>query len=76
MSNVTGFKSGYMPVAANATAIPVFTILVNDTKPIWIHCSQTGHCGKGMVGAINAYVPTLLVGSTPKLYIYFFPKQF
>lgn len=57
MSNVTGFKSGFMPVS---NTVPVFSIMVNDTKPIWAHCSQTGHCAKGMVMAINAYVPYFL----------------
>ncbi|KAL1967465.1 hypothetical protein VTN77DRAFT_3250 [Rasamsonia byssochlamydoides] len=52
--NVTGFKSGFMPVSASATTIPVFTLMVNNTEPIWVHCSQTGHCQKGMVMAINA----------------------
>ncbi|GAM35348.1 hypothetical protein TCE0_017f03619 [Talaromyces pinophilus] len=51
MSNVTGFKSGFMPVS---NSIPVFSLMVNDTKPVWAYCSQTGHCGKGMVFAINA----------------------
>jgi len=54
MSNVTGFKSGYMPVSEPATRVPVFTMMVNDTKPIWIYCSQKGHCQEGMVMAINA----------------------
>ncbi|EED22312.1 conserved hypothetical protein [Talaromyces stipitatus ATCC 10500] len=51
MSNVTGFKSGFMPVK---DSIPVFSVMVNDTKPVWAYCSQVGHCAKGMVFAINA----------------------
>jgi hypothetical protein len=43
-----------MPVAADATSFPTFTIQVNDTKPIWAFCRQTGHCGQGMVFAANA----------------------
>jgi len=32
-----------------------FTIrITNDQKPIWIFCKAPGHCGLGMVGAINA----------------------
>jgi len=32
-----------------------FTITItDDTKPIWYHCKQVGHCGMGMVGSINA----------------------
>jgi len=50
-----GFFSGYMPVAAGqSTDLPQFWIPVKDTKPIWAFCSQTGHCGKGMVFAVNA----------------------
>lgn len=43
-----------MPVSANATEFPTFSIVVNDTTPIWGYCRQTGHCGQGMVFAINA----------------------
>jgi hypothetical protein len=43
-----------MPVSANATTFPTFTIQVNDTAPIWVYCRQTGHCGQGMVFAANA----------------------
>ncbi|KLO10663.1 hypothetical protein SCHPADRAFT_832216 [Schizopora paradoxa] len=49
-----GFNSGFMPVAANATTFPTFTIQVNDTAPIWAYCAQTGHCGQGMVFSANA----------------------
>lgn len=32
-----------------------FTIrITNDQQPIWWFCKNTGHCGLGMVGAINA----------------------
>jgi hypothetical protein len=27
---------------------------VNDSKPIWLYCSQTNHCNEGMVAAVNA----------------------
>ncbi|KAL2006834.1 hypothetical protein VTN00DRAFT_9502 [Thermoascus crustaceus] len=53
MPNMTGFRSGFMPVAADATELPVFTMMVNDTKPMWMYCSQATHCQKGMVMAIN-----------------------
>ncbi|KAI5119096.1 hypothetical protein M0805_004867 [Coniferiporia weirii] len=49
-----GFDSGFMPVAANVTDFPTFTITVNDTQPIWAYCRQTGHCGQGMVFSANA----------------------
>jgi len=32
-----------------------FTIqITNDQEPIWFFCKGPGHCGRGMVGAINA----------------------
>lgn len=43
-----------MPVAANVTSFPSFSIVVNDTTPIWAYCRQTNHCESGMVFAINA----------------------
>jgi plastocyanin len=52
-SNVTGVFSGFMPVAADATDIPTYTILLNDTKPMWIYCSQGKHCQSGMSMVIN-----------------------
>ncbi|KAM3466499.1 hypothetical protein MY5147_000543 [Beauveria neobassiana] len=50
-----GIFSAYQPVAASAAKgqIPVFTIMVNDTKPMWFFCSQGPHCQKGMVMVIN-----------------------
>ncbi|KAF7359282.1 hypothetical protein MSAN_01270600 [Mycena sanguinolenta] len=49
-----GFDSGFMPVAANATTFPTFTIQINDSTPIWSYCRQQGHCGSGMVFSVNA----------------------
>ncbi|RXW20279.1 hypothetical protein EST38_g5580 [Candolleomyces aberdarensis] len=49
-----GFKSGFTPVAADATTFPTFTIKINDTAPIWGYCGQVNHCQSGMVFAINA----------------------
>jgi len=53
-----GFNSGFFAVGVNDTIQPTFTITVNDSKPIWIHCEQAAgtnasHCGNGMVAAIN-----------------------
>lgn len=53
-SGTPGFKSGFQPVAADATEFPTFQITINDTAPIWGYCGQTGHCAQGMVFAINA----------------------
>ncbi|KAF8520156.1 Cupredoxin [Hysterangium stoloniferum] len=55
-SGSPGFDSNFMPVPANSTAFPTYTITVNDTKPIWAYCRQTNpasHCGAGMVFAAN-----------------------
>ncbi|KAH0538438.1 hypothetical protein FGG08_004986 [Glutinoglossum americanum] len=46
-----GFFSGFMPIQQS---LGIFTIMVNDTKPIWFYCSQAKHCQNGMVGVINA----------------------
>ncbi|KAL8641429.1 MAG: hypothetical protein Q9228_001748 [Teloschistes exilis] len=53
MPSTMGFFSGFMPVKANASMMPSYTIMVNDTKPIWYYCSQGDHCQDGMVGVIN-----------------------
>jgi len=53
-SGQVGFDSSFMPVSANATTFPTYTIQVNDTSPIWAYCRQAGHCGSGMVFAANA----------------------
>lgn len=53
-SGQVGFDSGFMPVSANATTFPTYTVQVNDTSPIWAYCRQIGHCGGGMVFAVNA----------------------
>lgn len=49
-----GFNSGFMPVAANATDFPSWSLTINDTSPIWAYCAQPGHCGSGMVFAVNS----------------------
>ena len=54
MPNVTGFWSGFQPVTPGAASVPTYTVMVNDTKPIWFYCSKANHCQTGMVGAINA----------------------
>ena len=48
-----------MPVDANATTFPTWSVTVNNTQPLWFYCRQhapTGasHCGAGMVFAVNA----------------------
>jgi plastocyanin len=46
-SDGAGFDSGFQSGKQ-------FTIrITNDQEPIWFYCKATGHCGLGMVGAIN-----------------------
>ncbi|PGG98197.1 hypothetical protein AJ80_09575 [Polytolypa hystricis UAMH7299] len=52
-ANATGIRSGFVPVAEDALEMPVWTVMVNDTKPIWLYCGQQPHCQKGMVMVIN-----------------------
>lgn len=48
-----GINSGFMPMTEDATDMPVWTVMVNDTNPMWLYCGQPGHCEKGMVMSIN-----------------------
>jgi len=49
-----GFNSGFFPVAAGTTDFPTWSLTINDTAPIWAYCGQAGHCGAGMVFAVNS----------------------
>jgi plastocyanin len=51
-TNGTSFFSGAVPTTEGANA-NVFTVDVNDTKPIWFYCGTPTHCQQGMVGAVN-----------------------
>ncbi len=48
-----GLKSGFVPVTGQEPFTPVYNVLINDTKPIWIYCGQVNHCQKGMAMVIN-----------------------
>ncbi|KAK2597977.1 hypothetical protein QQS21_005893 [Conoideocrella luteorostrata] len=54
-SSARGIFSSFQPAAASAGKgmIPVFTVMVNDSKPMWLFCSQGPHCQKGMAMVIN-----------------------
>lgn len=49
-----GFFSGFQPLSAGPGPVD-FVVQVNDTRPIWIYCSQTkdSHCQKGMAMVVN-----------------------
>lgn len=51
--SAVGFNSGFVPVAADATEFPAWTIEITAKAPIWYYCAQGPHCTSGMVGAIN-----------------------
>jgi len=55
-NGVTGFDSGFNPVASDATTFPTFNFSVTSTSPVWVYCRQGdgAHCHAGMVFAINA----------------------
>jgi len=56
-NGVTGFDSGFLPVADGATDFPTWNFTVTDTAPVWAYCRQrtpASHCGAGMVFAINS----------------------
>ncbi|RAQ47363.1 extracellular serine-rich protein [Aspergillus flavus] len=50
--NDSSFFSGFI-APTTGESDTVFTVTVNDTKPIWYYCGQVGHCQAGMVGVIN-----------------------
>jgi plastocyanin len=52
-TNVTAINTGFMPVAADATVAPLYTIPIMDKTPIWLYCAQAKHCQSGMVMVIN-----------------------
>lgn len=43
-----GIFSGFMSDTSNA-----FVVTVNNTDPIWLYCSQVGHCNAGMAMVVN-----------------------
>ncbi|KAN0122341.1 hypothetical protein V8E51_000667 [Hyaloscypha variabilis] len=49
-----GFWSGFHPINMVLSDPPTFSVLVNDTSPIFFYCSAPGACIQdGMVGVIN-----------------------
>ncbi|CAL3962094.1 unnamed protein product [Diplocarpon coronariae] len=48
-----GFWSGFEPINVVLSNPPIFSLLINDTDPIFYYCSAPGACEDGMVGVIN-----------------------
>ncbi|XP_006457020.1 hypothetical protein AGABI2DRAFT_46135, partial [Agaricus bisporus var. bisporus H97] len=47
------FDTGFQVINPSNPNQVTFDFMVNDTKPKWGYCQQVGHCGSGMVWAIN-----------------------
>ncbi|KAI0484254.1 hypothetical protein GGR56DRAFT_668840 [Xylariaceae sp. FL0804] len=54
-ASAAGIFSGYQDVAAGAATgmVPVWSMVINSTLPMWIYCSQSTHCQAGMSMVIN-----------------------
>lgn len=54
-SNITGFHSGFIPAAASEAMgmRAVYSVMINNTNPLWIYCAQGRHCEMGMAMVIN-----------------------
>ena len=54
-SNATGFHSGFQDAKAAMAAgvIDTYSIMINDTKPIWVYCATGKHCENGMAMVLN-----------------------
>ena len=57
-----GFFSGFVPTKDSPSGTS-FTIIVNDTKPIWFYCGQTtgNHCQSGMPTPVPSHAFSLTV---------------
>jgi plastocyanin len=52
LNNGTGFWSGVLQTTSGENQ-NVFSVVVNDTNPIWFYCAVPQHCQAGMAGVIN-----------------------
>ena len=54
-SSAQGIFSGAMDVAASQAlgVVPTYTVMINDTKPLWLYCTTGPHCASGMSMVIN-----------------------
>lgn len=52
-NGTSSFFSGFIQVEPMDKFKPTFTILINDTAPIWFYCATGKHCQAGMAGVIN-----------------------
>lgn len=54
-ASAVGVSTGFVPAmnAMQSGQIPVYSIMINDTRPLWLYCAQGRHCQSGMVMVIN-----------------------
>ena len=52
-ANQTGIWSDFVLVKKGAKG-GVFTVMVNNTDPLWLYCSKEDHCVEGMAMVVNA----------------------
>jgi hypothetical protein len=57
-SGDTALFSGFFPVTGGMGP-ESWTVKINDTKPIWLYCSQGPHCQLGMAAVINPQYVTV-----------------
>jgi hypothetical protein len=52
--NAVGLFSGFREVTSFEDESKIYSVAVNDTKPIWFYCSAQGSCNKyKMIGFVN-----------------------
>lgn len=51
MPNMTGIDSG--PLPPENGMMKVFTMMINDTEPLWFYCATGDHCQQGMSMVVN-----------------------
>jgi len=64
VKNPDGFAA-----SGNQSAPFSWSIVVNDTKPIWFYCNIPTHCQKGMFGVINGAPGAVLKANTDPMAI-------
>jgi len=64
VKNPDGFTA-----SGNQSAPFSWSVVVNDTKPIWFYCNIPTHCQKGMFGVINGAPGAVLKANTDPMAI-------
>lgn len=59
-----GFASGFIPIDSSSEGVD-FSVVLNDTEPVYFYDAQGSRCRSGMVGSINAYAGPSLTRFIP-----------